>query len=358
MANTVAYGFIDLKHLFADRVSGLSNPQVIDTAVAESMQAYNTRVNQMDAILVRRTTETKRKFLLPGSGTLQPLDDNGIPLTTRVAGSYDVAWPIQGAGDAFGTNRVSRELMTVEEVNRHVLTIQQRDADWRMRHILASLFDNTTWTFDDPQEGNLTIQPLANGDTITYLSRNGTAATANHYVGQAAAIADATNPFPTAYTALSKYAGNEGPFVSYIASDLRSSVEGLADFIDVGDPDVTTGSASDTINGVPSEVLAFGDEVLGKVGRMWIVEWQRLPDDYIVSLALGASEPALAMREYPVASLQGLFEEDHSPDGNRRERRWIRYAGYGAWNRTAAHVTYIGNATYAVPTGYSTPLAI
>ena len=75
-------------------------------------------------------------------------------------------------------------------------------------------------------------------------------------------------------------------------------------------------------------------------------------------VARGASTPALAMREYPAAELQGLFPENHSPDGNLNIYRLLRYAGFGALNRTAALAFYIGGGAYTTPAGYATPLAV
>jgi hypothetical protein len=40
------------------------------------------------------------------------------------------------------------------------------------------------------------------------------------------------------------------------------------------------------------------------------------------------------------------------------EYRFIRYAGFGAYNRVGALSFRIGNGAYAIPTGYSTPLAV
>ena len=84
-----------------------------------------------------------------------------------------------------------------------------------------------------------------------------------------------------------------------------------------------------------------------------------MPDNYIVAVAVDA-DPVVAMREYPVASLQGLFRENHSPDGNHAETRFLRYAGFGAQNRIGAAVYQVegGDTTYDIPTGYSTPLPV
>ena len=102
----------------------------------------------------------------------------------------------------------------------------------------------------------------------------------------------------------------------------------------------------------------IGDEVLGKVDGIWVVEWSFLPDDYGIVVARGSSTPVLGMRQYPAPELQGLFTENHSPDGNLLARRFIRYAGFGVWNRVGAIAWRVSNGAYAIPTGYTTPLAV
>lgn len=358
MANELAYGFVSLQNVFDERLTNV-NARVIDTAVAQSLAEHNRQVSALLDLVVTRTTLAQERFQIPGSGTLQPLDENGIPLPIRVSGYADLGFPIRGGGTAWGTNRVSRTMMTVGEANRYQITVQQQDADWVRRHIIARLLDKNSYVFTDPDVGALTIQPLANGDTQTYLV-NGVQATDNHYIAQAAAIADATNPYPTIYTELTEHPGNTGPIVAYIASNLRTTTEALATFVPVSDPDIAAGSGSDRVIGVPDSIRAFGDEVIGKVDGVWVVVWSFLPSNYIIAFAQGAPEGALAMREYADASLQGLFEETHSPDGNRFERRFIRYAGFGARNRTAALAYFVaaGDTTYDVPTGYANPLSV
>lgn len=355
MPNAVAYGFVGLQHIFADQLTDQTVPLVMD-AVRQSAAYYTQQVNGLfgAANLVERTTLHTARYALAGSGTLQPLDEWGNPLPVREEGHYDLAWPIQGGGTAFGDNRVSRALMTVEDFNRKTLEAQRRDADWIRRHVLAALLDNTTWSFTDKQHGALTIQPLANGDAVTYPRRTGAAATDTHFLAQAAAIADAANPFPTIYTELQEHPGNTGPFVVYTPSNLVAAIQGLASFIPVADPDIALGANQDRLSA--SVDAGVGDRVLGKTDNLWVIEWSALPDNYLLGHARGG-DPPVRMREYPAAALQGLFTETHSPDGNLRETRLIRYAGFGAFNRVAALVYRIGNASYAIPTGYTQPLA-
>jgi hypothetical protein len=356
MANTLAYGFVGLDHLMAERLSD-SNVEVVRDAIGLSVAEHNRQVQTLVSELAVPTTDYKSRFLQVGSGTLQPLDDYGNPLPVREAGYYDVAFPIHGGGTAWGDNRVSRALMTVEEVNMMTLSALRRDADWMKRHIMASIFDNVAWTYSDPLYGSLTIEGLANGGTETFGRRNGDASIDDNYLAQAASIADANNPFGTIHTELTEHPENAGsPIVAYVPSNVVTDIEALTAFSQVGDPDIALGNASDSLRG--SIDRGFGDELLGKTNKVWIVEWSALPDDYIVAVARNSAKPVLKMRQHPAAQLQGLFTEEANPDGNLSEHRFIRYAGFGAYNRVGAVAMRIGNASYAIPSGYDAPLAV
>lgn len=354
MANTLTYGFVQLSHLAAERVTTVGE-QVVFDAVRASAEEWSRQLNALMGTFLERTTDHQIRFSLPGAGTLQPLDENGNPLPVRPEGYYDVAFPIQGGGTGWGTNRVSRALMTVEEANRATLDSLRRDADWVRRHVLAAVFDNVAWTYSDPEYGNLTVEPLANSDTVTYLRIAGETSVDEHYLAQAAAIGDAANPFGTIYDELMEHPSNSGPVIVYVPSNLTDAIEGLTAFTEVGDPDLRYGVNTDQIESVIDR--GFGDEVIGKANKCWIVEWRALPDSYMIAHATGAG-PVLRMREYPAGGLQGLFAENHSPDGNLRETRMIRYAGFGVANRIGAVAYRVGNAAYAIPTGYDAPLAV
>ncbi len=355
MANLTSYGFIGHEHLADERIVD-GNVRIVNDAIAASVAEHNRVISEALTELVEPTTEYTARYKLPGGGTLQPMDEWGNPMLVREEGYYDVAFPIQGGATAWGDNRVSRALMTVTEADRHTFNALLKDANWMRRHILAAMFDNTTWSFEDEEKGTLTVQPLANGDAVTYLKKSGTTATDTHYYAQAAAIADAANPFDAWHAELNEHPENAGPYVAYIPTNLRASVEGLATFKEVADPNVQVGANTDRLIGRLDR--GFGGEVLGYVNSVWVVEWEMLPDNYGIVVARGARTKVLRMREYPSPALQGFFPENHSPDGNLIERRFIRYAGFGAYNRVGALAFRIGNAAYAIPTGYATPLPV
>jgi hypothetical protein len=358
VANQTAYGFVSLQYAFSETVQTVG-VDVIRGAINESARVYNDQLSRLMSGWVERSTTWQERVELPGSGTLQPLDEWGNPLPVRPAGHYDVGYPIQGGGTAWGTNRVSAALLTVEQANRYTLDSLQRDTDWMRRHLLGSLFTNTSWVYADKQHGNLTVQPLANGDATIYLRQGAIgSATDSHYLAQANAIDNTNNPYNTLYNELEEHPSNTGPFVAYIPTNLREATEALTSFVEIGDNDIqpSINEASLTNNG-SAAIRGPGHQIIGKIqNKMWVVEMRSLPDNYIVAVAAGAG-PFVRMREYPASALQGFFPEFHSPDGNLIENRFIRYAGFGVRNRVAAAVMRVGNASYAIPTGYQSPLA-
>lgn len=349
------FGFIGYEDLADERINA-TNARIVDQAIRASVEEHNRQVSAALAELVQPTQDYTVRYKLGSGGTLQPLDEWGNPLPVKDAGYYDVAFPIQGGGTAWGDNRVSRAMMTVGEADRLTLGALRRDADWMRRHMLAALFDNTTWSFVDEEKGTLTVQPLANGDAVTFPRNNGTLATDTHYYAQAGAISDAANPFPTWLAELNEHPENGGPYVAYIPTNVKTAVQGLANFIEVADAAVNPGIMAPQLNG--SIPRGIGDQVIGYVDGVWVVEYSFLPDNYGIVVARGAETKPLGMREYPAAALRGLFTENHSPDGNLNEYRFIRYAGFGAWNRVGALAFRIGNGAYAIPTGYTTPVAV
>jgi hypothetical protein len=360
VANNVDhFGYAKIEDLWADRLVPENTPLVLDS-VRLRAALYTRELNALLAVLAKRTTMAKERFALPGYGTLQPLDPaTGIPLPVVPAGHTDVAYPIYGGGTGAARDRETAALETVEDVFRDQEDAEARDATWLRTHALAALFTPTTRTFVDKILGNLTIQPLAiTSDSVTYLRNDGSSSTAQHYVAQSAAIADATNPFPAIFTLLNGYPGNAGrTIVSFIPTANVDAVEALTTFLPVRDPDVQLGSASDVLVGGAPAVARWGDRVLGKVGNVWAAEKSALPSNYLLNLVDG--RPPLKMREHPVAALQGFFPEFSVAHGVFPVRNFIRICGFGVANRIAASVNYVGvSGTYAAPSGYTAPQAV
>lgn len=367
MPNIVAYGFIELKDLFSQRIVTIQ-AETLQTAVIASFEEHNRQINALLASMVKRTTAFKFRYQLPGGGSLQPLDEKGNPKVVQPSGFYDVGLPIQGAGTAWGNDRIARAAMTVDDMNRYTVDAMDKDADWMRRHILNAVFNNAAFTYTDDRYGALTVQPLANNDGTGYVLRGGALDTAqNHFFAQAAVISDSANPFPTLYQALDEHPSNTGPYRAYVATSLVASIQAMTGLAQPTFTNLDYGSgitrSRDTINpddktyGAGVSPDNFGDRFLGYNGGMEIWEWTSLPAGYIYGQAMGVND-VVAMREYEFEQLQGLFPEFFSPDGNLQVNRLLRFAGFGINNRVGAAVYRIGNASYAIPAGYNTGLMV
>jgi hypothetical protein len=357
--NTLDYGFAGLSHLASQRVTTVGM-DVVWNAIQESLALYNGQVDALVQEMCEPTTIIGERIMQDGTGTLQPIDEYGKPKNVIPSGYYDVGYPLQSGATAWGATHIAAAKMTVMEAWRNTTDALRKDGDWMKRHLLAALFDNVAWSFYDVQAATtLTIRPLAlASDSVTY-PKIGTsaAATDTHHLAQAAGIDDNNNPYDDIWTELMEHPGNSGPVVCYIATSLVASTKSLAGFVEVADNDIQVGANADRIVTDINSVKGFGDKVLGKTDGCWIVEWGMLPSGYIVAHAKGAG-PVIAMRQHAEAELQGFYPKKNSIDGLFDENMFFRHAGFGVKNRVAAVVYYVGNATYAIPSGYDAPLSV
>lgn len=352
----VLYGFHNLQDLASARVSG-TNAEAVNDAINDAVAEHNRQLDALMALFVDPTTLYTERYAQTSAASLQPLDDNGRALPIKPSGYYDVAYPIQQGGSAWGANYVTRAKMTVRDAERITGMMLQADARWMRDRILASLFATSTWSFPDPLYGSLTVQPLANGDSVTYGVATGgdVSATDTHQLGQANAIgAGADNPYPTIYTELMEHPENSGDVIAFIPSGLKTATEALTTFYPVADANIELGSGSGRLIGnlgveTPGKLIGYEDS------GVWVVEWKALPANYIVAVATGGDRP-LAMRQDPEPELQGFKRVADRDDHPFYESQWLRRAGFGGRNRVGAVVMEVSDASYDVPTGYSVPL--
>lgn len=358
MANQVAYGFTNLKDMFADRVAE-AGVDVIATAIQQSVDEHNRQIAALMGLFVTPVTKPQMRYKTPTAARLQPLDESGRARPIRVAGHYDVAFPLQAGGAAWGGTDVTIAKMTVEEANRYTLTLLSADARWMRDHVLAALFANASWTYtdDDDDVGSLTIKGPANGDTDVYLTMAGsdTGSTDTHFFAQAAGIADLTNPFPTIYDELIEHPENGGQVLALLPTNLKTTTRALTEFNALTDPNITPGATADRVAGGPGvdhpgELFGYTDS------KVWLAEWRSMPNDYIIAVTSDGEAP-LGMREDPEPELRGFKKVAERNDHPFIESQWRRRAGFGARNRVGVVVYRVGNGAYAVPTNYGSPMA-
>lgn len=367
--NAVEWGFSTLADHYNERVQNVG-VDVIETALQQTAEMYNREWMGVAGVLVEETVKPKESYRVPGAGTLQPLDEQGVPQVRKGFTKIDVAYPIQRAGDAWGTTLEARVKMTVQELQAHTLDVLRRDYDWMTRHALAALLDNTSWSYadDDDNWGTLVIKPLANSgnsgdtnaksDTYPVSGASGVAAgTDDHYLASASALSDSNDHYATLFEELDEHPGNAGPYVAYIPQNLVGATRAMRDFYPPSKPMINYGTDVDLAGDIPAELMGFGDMYIGTVGDTYIVRARRVPSSYIIMVAAGADK-VLAMRQHPEAELQGLQPYTVQVNSNFQKVDYYRRAGFGVRNRVGAAVMYLGGASYTVPTGYDAPLKV
>jgi hypothetical protein len=348
------YGFMRLKDLANERVTSGDNIALVTRAIDESVAAYNEQINRVIRFFAEPTTDYTARFAQGTANRLQPLDDDGRARPVKPSGYYDVAFPLWQGGTAWGANYVTLNKMTIAEAERITQMMLVGDATSMRTWMLGALFMASDLTYTDPLKGALTIKPIANGDSVTYPRINGgTAATADHILAEADAIADAANPYTTIYSSLTAHPDNRGDVVAFIPTNLVATTKALATFFEVEDPNIRQGA--DTAVLVGGGPTGMPGTLIGRVSNVWIVEWTMLPDGYIIATTTEGPRP-LAMRQDPEPELQGFKQVATRDDHPFYERQYLRRAGFAAYNRVGALVYYVGASdTYAVPTGYALP---
>lgn len=337
--------------------------QVVYEAGQLMLDQWNAEVEGFLDLFVEETTENhKERYKLPGGGQLQRRGPNSTPAAVKASGSWDTAYPLEDFGDVIGGDDVALAYMTLPEMERHLMTVINRDKATMRFEALKALFNSGSRTFIDPIWGSLTVQPLANGDSVTYPPVAGSAAdaTANHYVetGYAASsISDSNNPFLTAANTLKSRWGTPSggaPLIAFINSTHYTKVAALVDFEPLVDYRVEASTAANRLN--PSAVpMGTPGEVIGITSGVITVSWDWVPANYILTLHQGAPKP-LKMRVDPASTGlgQGLQLVSRNPEAPLVESFFRHRFGFGVGNRLSAHVTELGTGgSYTIPTAYA-----
>lgn len=354
------FGHLNLSD--TDRVFAATEGQRV---IYEAAQAYLDRVNAeiqqaLSAFVERTTSDYKLRYKLPGGGYLQRRGSDGRYGATKAYGQWDVAFPLEDFGAQIASNDVDRAYMTVGELDRHINTVVIQNVNTVRFEMLKAILNNTQGTFVDPLWGSLSIEPLANGDTVTYppVLGSDTESTDDHYLESgyaAASISDTNDPYVTIVDELEEHFGaSQGGsnIVTFINNAQRAVTEALTDFYEVPDQYVRVGTNTDVPQGLPS----VPGRIIGRHGHgTWISEWRHMPANYMLALHLGI-EPPLVRRIDPADTglgdgLQLVATDEEFPF---EASFWRHRFGLGGGNRLNGVVMELGTGgSYSIPSGYS-----
>ncbi len=361
MANEVSYGFENLTTIFEDTITEFGVDR-INLLVEEALRIHNQMVTDLQDFLVADSLTAEENVLLPASGTLQPVDEEGEALPTRPAGFYTQGYPFQRGEDAAGGTLEALAHMSVGAMNRKLIETTKKDLRWAHDRILAACLTNTAYNyFDDALKRNVSVTPFANGDTVVYNKRGlFPVATDDHYLSQAAAIADGANdPFQAIFDDLFEHESNgNGAVVCYAAPDLLPSIEALSGFTKwYQTTTVIRGEDQNTISPTILPFLEFGTRIIGEHDAgVIIVRMDALPAAYMMCFSTSAGD-YLVRRQDILPSWRGLrASSDFLQTPVHIYNRFSRKAGYAVRNRISGLMFFVGNASWVNPTGLTAPL--
>lgn len=351
-----ALGISDTERAFVNVIG----QRVVYDAIQTLLNQYNTDLRGAMAVFVEQETEDfKERYKLPGGGRLQRRGGSAQSGAVKAYGGYDVAYPLEDFGAQLAADDIRMAYMTVQDLDRHLNTIFIQDTNTVRFELLKAILNNTQRTFVDELHGSLSIEPLANGDTVTYPPVLGseTEATDTHYLESnyaATAISDANNPYITVRDELEEHFGAEqggSNIVAFINNAEVPETEDLTDFDPVNDRFTRPGDNQATLFGLP----ALPGRVVGRTNGVWVVEWRWIPASYLWAIHLDAPRP-LKMRVDPADTgiARGLTlvarDEVYPLEASHYRHRF----GVGCGNRLNGVVLEFGTGgTYSIPSGYS-----
>lgn len=348
-------GLSDTERVFA----ATQGQRVIFDRAVEYVNAVNAQINAVTAAFVEReTSDYKFRYKLPGGGHLARRGADGRYPAVKAYGYWDVAYPLEDFGLQIAGDDVSMAYMTVQELENHILTVTAANVNTVRYELLKALFDNTQGTFTDPLWGSLSIEPLANGDTVVYPPVEGSEseATEDHYLesGYAAtAISDSNNPFVTIRDDLAHHFGISGDgynMVVFVNVAEVPETEALTNFDPVNDRFTRPGANADQLYSLPN----VPGEVIGRTDGVWVVRWDWIPASYMVGIHLDAPPPLLKRVDPEDTGLgrglQLVTTEEQFPF---QASFWRHRFGFGCGNRLNGVVMELGTGgTYTIPTAY------
>ena len=310
--------------------------------------------------LERSTDEFKLRYKLPGGGYLQRRAEDGRYGAIRPYGGWDVGLPLEDLGAMLTYNDVARAYMSAAELDRHIQEVENANINTVRFEVLKRLFNNVQTTFEDPLHGSILVEPLANGDAVTYPPELGAAADATEDLylesGYAAsAISDTNDPY---VTIVNKFVDHFGEttggenIITFINYAQAAKTEALTSFVEVQDGFVRTGVNTD----VPDRLPTVPGRIIGRhTAGTWVSVWRRIPANYMLAIHLEEEAPLLRRIDPADTGLgDGLQLVAMNEQFPFIDSVWRHRFGVGAGNRLNGVVMELGvGGTYSIPSEFA-----
>ncbi len=357
------YGALGISDTERVMLSSLGQRVVFD-AVQQVLGEHNADLQAAISVFVQETTsDYKIRYKLPGGGRLQRIGPNAQPGAVKAYGGWDIALPLEDFGAQLAHDRVGFAYMTTQELNRHLDTIMMQDRNTVRFEMLKRLLNGATATFVDPLWGSLTVEPLANGDSVVYPPVLGseTEAVDDHYAESGytvANISDVNNPYVTIAADLEEHFGTQtggSNIAVFINNDAVAKTRALTNFVPVADIGIRPGDDTAIAVGLPA---ALPGRVIGRMddSGVWVVEWRWIPATYMLGIHLDAPKPLMQRVDPADTGLpQGLALVAQDEEYPFTSSFYSHRFGFGVGNRLNGYVMEVaatGN-DYTAPTAFA-----
>lgn len=336
--------------------------RVVWETAQQTLTWYREYQQQIQGIFVSgRTEDHTFRYYRYNTGYLQKAGGLAQPHARRVSGSWDVGFPLEDFRDQVAADDISVKYMTVQEYDRQFDGVLGADANTRRYQILRALFLASSYTYNDPIKGSVTVQPLANGDSTLYppVYYNTTEATHDHLLesGYApASISDTNNPLVTLRNTLVEHRGFQTigtNIVVFINSAQRAKVEALTDFTEVNDPMIRVGDNT----AVPIMMPDTPGEVIGRCSNCWVVVWDWIPANYMVAIDPEQGPPLMERVDPAYTGIEAglnLIFRGNDAEHPFEQSIWRDRFGYGVADRLSAAIMFLDASNpYVTPTAYA-----
>jgi hypothetical protein len=337
--------------------------RIVYDAAMQYVLARQEEIALTTSALIGAETELwQEQYALPGGGMLPPVSGDTAAPTRRTLGSWSVAYPLATYGASLGYTKEVLGYTTPDGFELQVNGIIEAGLN-RLRHeILRRLFKNTVDSITEayPAGATLTVQPLANGDSVVYppVEGSNTEATDNHYLASGYAantISNTNNPLRTLADELYEHfpattGGING--VVFINNAQTALISALTEFDAVVDNFIRAGSNTD----VPINLPNVPGKIIGRanVSGVWVVEWRWIPADYMLALNLEADGPLKMRVDMASSGLpRGLHMSFTDPNRPIQTMEWKHRFGIGASNRLNGVVMQLTTGSYTIPSAYA-----
>jgi hypothetical protein len=346
------YGVMGLNDVKNMTVQQIGQRQVFD-AIGQLLAQYNADLADITSFFVQgETTDPQITYIMPGGGMMQESTELTRPGAVRPPLGWPVGFEMRDARDQVGWDDIALAYATVEIVQSTVDNVMIRHSNWVRYNLLRAIFSNVARTFNDPLFGVITVQPLANNDTVVYPPNIGQTAGAvdNHYLAaNLANLSDANNPFPVWVEELAEH-GGAGPIVAVVNPVQANQIRAMTAFIEVADSNLRVMQGVESVYTGPP----VPGNVIGIINGAWISEWRWMPAGYVAMRDM--SQPAPLLKRLDRVQLPGRGElalvatqSEFPLIGSF----WRDRHGYGVANRLNGLIGQVTGASYVIPPLYA-----